>query len=140
MATSGNTAESGGTASKFTLGAGTGAQTALSKSAATVIGPEATLRGDVKSRGDIIIAGNIEGEVVCEGKITIAAGGVVSGKVSAMEIAIEGKLLGDSMAAKSLAIASSAEVRGDVTTPVITIEPGATFVGRCSMGEQAKAA
>jgi len=135
MASSANTADSLSNTNKFTLGAA-GAQVAGAKNAATIIGPEAVLRGDVRSKGDIVIAGSIEGEVSSEGKIIIAAGGSVTGKITALEVVIEGKLNGDAVATKALSILSSAEVRGDVTTPVIMIEPGATFVGRCTMTEQ----
>jgi cytoskeletal protein CcmA (bactofilin family) len=142
MAIGGNTADSIATnaaaaANKFTLGANA-ATGAAGRAGATVLGPEATLRGDIKSKGDIVIAGVVEGEVVSEAKLVIAQGGSVTGRVSAVEVILEGRLVGDSTATKSLSILSSAEVRGDVLTPVITIEPGATFVGRCSMGESAK--
>jgi cytoskeletal protein CcmA (bactofilin family) len=135
MASSGNTAESLSSTTKFTLGAGA-AQVGVAKNTATIVGPEAVLRGDVRSKGDIVIVGSVEGEVVSEAKIIIASGGSVTGKVTALEVVLEGKLTGDSVATKGLSILSSAEVRGDVTTPVIMIEPGATFVGRCSMSEQ----
>jgi cytoskeletal protein CcmA (bactofilin family) len=141
MAIGGNTADSLSTTTKFTLGAGgvsssTGAAAQAAKSGATILGAEASLRGDLKSKGDIVIAGAIEGEVSSDAKVVIAQGGSVTGRVTATEVVIEGRLSGDSAAVKSLSILSSAEVRGDVTTPVIMIEPGATFVGRCSMTEQ----
>ena len=133
MASSSNTAESLSTTTKFTLGA---SAQAASKNGATIIGPEASFRGDIKSKGDIVIAGSVEGQVVSESKLIIAQGGSVTGRVSAVEVVLEGCLNGDSAASKSLSILGSAEVRGDVTTPVIMIEPGATFIGRCSMTEQ----
>jgi cytoskeletal protein CcmA (bactofilin family) len=135
MASSGNTAESLSTTTKFTLGSG--ATTAVAKNAVTVIGPEAVFRGDIKTKGDIVISGAVEGEVSSESKLVIAQGGSVSGRVTAVEVVLEGRLVGDSIASKSLSILSSAQVKGDVSTPVIMIEPGATFVGRCSMTEQA---
>lgn len=138
MAIGGNTADSLSTTTKFTLGAaGAAGATATGRSGATVIGPEAVLRGDVKSKGDVVVSGSIEGEVSSDTKVIVAQGGAVTGRISATEIVIEGRLSGDSTALKSLSILSSAEVRGDVTTPVIMIEPGATFIGRCSMTEQA---
>lgn len=146
MAISGNAADSLATATtttKFTLGAGAGgaasstsAAAQSAKAGATVLGAEASMRGDLKSKGDIVIAGAIEGEVSSDARIIVAQGGSVTGRVTATEVVIEGRLTGDSAALKSLSILSSAEVRGDVTTPVIMIEPGATFVGRCSMTEQ----
>jgi cytoskeletal protein CcmA (bactofilin family) len=142
MAIADNTADSLSTVTKFTLGAAgsaasaTGAASQAAKAGATVVGIEASLRGDLKSKGDIVIAGAVEGEVSSDSKVVIAQGGSVTGRVTASEVVIEGRLSGDTAALKSLSILSSAEVRGDVTTPVIMIEPGATFVGRCSMTEQ----
>lgn len=124
--------DSKGNGSTFTLGA----TPASAKAGTTVIGVDALFRGDIKARGDIIIAGSIEGEVSSDTKIVIAAGGSVTGRILAPEVVIEGRLTGDATASKSLSILKSAEVHGDVTTPVIMIEPGATFVGRCSMPEE----
>ena len=70
-----------------------------------------------------------------DARVTIAAGGSVVGRLTGAEVLIEGRLQGDATGTKSLSIAKSAEVRGDVSTGIITIEPGATFVGRCSMLE-----
>ena len=130
MANSGSSAESNST-NKFTLGP-VGVNTPT-KTGTTQIGPDAQIRGDIRTKGDVTIAGTVEGEVHSESKLTIAQGGTVSGRISAPEISIEGRLIGDSLASKSLSILASAEVKGDVTTPIIMIEPGASFVGRCSM-------
>ena len=121
-----------GSNSKFTLGA------TASKGAATIIAAETTFKGDIKSRGDIVVSGVVEGEVVSDSKIVVAAGGSVTGRLSAAEIVLEGKLTGDAHAARSTSLLNGSELRGDVTTEQITIEPGATFVGRCAMPEQGK--
>ena len=138
MAIGGNAADSvaaGAAVSKFTLGAGA-AQGISGRAGATTIGAEATLKGDIKTKGDIVIAGVVEGEVSSEGKLVIAQGGSVTGRVLAVEVVLEGRLNGDSTASKSLSILGSAEVRGDISTAVLMLEPGFKFVGRCSMSEQ----
>ena len=104
----------------------------------SVIGSGLVLKGSIAAKGDVLVAGTVDGNVSSEARVVIAAGGVVTGKVDAMEIVVAGKLLGDSVASKSLTLQGSAEVRGDVTTPQIVIEPGATFVGRCSMPQVAQ--
>lgn len=101
--------------------------------AATVIGAGVAIKGSLKSAGDVTIAGVFEGDVACEGRVTIAAGATVVGNLGATDVVLGGKIQGNSVATKSLTILSTAEVRGDVATPQIVIEPGATFVGRCSM-------
>ena len=120
-----NIADSLGKTAKFTLGEG------LSGASSTVLGANAQLKGDIRAAGDVVVLGTLEGELSSHSRITIGAGGSVIGRV--IEIVIEGRLAGESIASKSLSMLGSAEVRGDVTTPVLVIEPGATFVGRCSM-------
>jgi cytoskeletal protein CcmA (bactofilin family) len=103
------------------------------RNAHSVIGAGVVVQGSISGTGDIVIAGTLEGDISSQARVVIAAGGCVKGAVEAAEIVIAGKLEGNSMAAKALSLQGSAEVRGDVVTPQIVIEPGATFVGRCSM-------
>ena len=104
---------------------------------ATVIGPDVVVKGNLTSGGNVVIAGAFEGDVTCEGRLTIAAGATLVGSVNAAEVVLGGKMSGNSVATKALTLLSTAEVRGDVTTPQIVIEPGATFVGRCTMPQSA---
>jgi cytoskeletal protein CcmA (bactofilin family) len=110
---------------------------AIPRAGATIIGADVVLKGNLKSAGDVTIAGVFEGDVACEGRVTIVAGATLVGNVGAAEVVLGGKIQGNSVATKSLSLLSSAEVRGDVTTPQLVIEPGATFVGRCSMPQSA---
>jgi cytoskeletal protein CcmA (bactofilin family) len=110
---------------------------AITRAAATIIGQDVLIKGNMKSSGDITIAGIFEGDIACEGRVTIAPGATLVGGIAAAEIVLAGKHQGNSVATKALSLLSSAEVRGDITTPQIVIEPGATFVGRCSMPQAA---
>jgi cytoskeletal protein CcmA (bactofilin family) len=121
------------TNSKFTMGPG------AAKGSSTVIGSDTAIKGDIKSRGDIVVSGVVEGEVASDAKIVVAAGGAVTGRLVAVEVVVEGKLTGDVSASKSASLLNGSELRGDISTQVIMIEPGATFVGRCSMPETAQA-
>jgi cytoskeletal protein CcmA (bactofilin family) len=103
------------------------------QSRATVIAAGASIRGDIKAEGEVVIAGSVHGEVSAVQKIVIAQGGQVEGHLHAPEIVIDGKLVGDGAATTSLSIGEKGEVRGDLSTPSIVIASGATFVGRCSM-------
>jgi len=114
-----------------------GATEGAARVGATVVGADVVLKGNLKSAGDVLIAGVFEGDVACDGRVTIAAGATLIGAVGAAEVVLGGKVQGNSVATKSLTLLSTAEVRGDVTTPQIVIEPGATFVGRCTMPQSA---
>jgi cytoskeletal protein CcmA (bactofilin family) len=101
----------------------------------TFIGSGVVITGDVKASGDLSVAGHIEGQIIAGGKVTIAQGGVVKGAVQADEVVVLGSIVGNVTAAASLALAASAVVRGDIAMERLVIEPGASFVGRCSMPE-----
>ncbi len=99
----------------------------------TVIGAGASIRGDIRADGEVVIAGNVHGQVTAEHRIVIAQGGQVEGHLHAPEIVVDGKLVGNGTASASLSIGERGEVQGDLSTPSIVIASGATFVGRCSM-------
>jgi cytoskeletal protein CcmA (bactofilin family) len=103
------------------------------RASATVIGQDVVFKGHLKSGSDVVIAGIFEGDVASEGRVTVVAGAQVVGSIAAAEVVLGGRIQGNSIASKALTLLGTADVRGDVTTPQIVIEPGATFVGRCSM-------
>lgn len=108
------------------------------RSQQTVIGSDVTLKGTLKGAADLVIAGVFEGDVTSEGRVTVMAGASVTGSIMGAEVVLGGRVQGNSTASKALTLLSSAEVRGDVSTPQIVIEPGATFVGKCSMPQTAQ--
>lgn len=103
----------------------------------TVIGAGVVVKGSIAANGDIAIAGTVEGDITSQARLVVAPGGAITGSLQAVEIVVSGKVQGDSVASKSITMQANAEVRGDVSTPQIVIEPGATFVGRCSMPQNA---
>lgn len=109
----------------------------VSRAGATLLGADVVFKGTLKSGSDVTIAGIFEGDVACEGRLVVAPGATLIGNIGAAEVVLGGKVQGNSVATKSLTLLSSAEVRGDITTPQVVIEPGATFVGRCSMPQPA---
>jgi cytoskeletal protein CcmA (bactofilin family) len=99
----------------------------------TTIGAGASFRGTVTSEGDIFVAGTIDGEVHTPLRIVVESGGVIRGAVHGGDVIIEGVVEGDINASRSVALAPESDVRGDITTSVLNVDPAATFVGRCFM-------
>ena len=132
------TADSTAVNGKFTLGAVNASVATGAAGNVTLVNTGTVLTGDLKSSTDIVVAGSIEGEVTCEGRLTIASSGSIVGRIVANDIVIEGQLRGNSVARSTLAILKSARVEGDVTTSSIRIEPGAIFVGKCAMEDSSR--
>ena len=85
-----------------------------------VLGPNDRLVGQLYIEGDLRVSGTVDGALEATGDIEIAGAGKVSGTVTAynrLVVGSDASLLG-----------------GDVRVARLTVEDGATFSGRVSMG------
>src|SRR5262249_21644949 len=78
------------------------------------------------------IEGEIDGEVVVHGALTIGDNANVKGKVTATSVSVRGKVNAEIQAEKKIELQPSAVVVGDLTTQALVIADGATFEGHCT--------
>jgi cytoskeletal protein CcmA (bactofilin family) len=109
---------------------------------AAVIGPSIHIDGDLRGEEDLLIEGEVNGTVQLKSNsLTIGANGKVRADVYAHSIFVEGLMEGDLYGSERVAIRKTAEVRGNVTSPRVSLEEGARFKGSIEMdGEAVKAA
>jgi cytoskeletal protein CcmA (bactofilin family) len=90
-----------------------------------VLGPRDRLVGELYIEGDLRVVGTVKGNLEATGDIEIAGSGKVNGDVTAYN---------------RLTVGSDASlIAGDVRVARLTVEDGATFSGKVSMGKhQAK--
>jgi cytoskeletal protein CcmA (bactofilin family) len=88
-----------------------------------VLGPKDRLVGQLYIEGDLRVSGTVDGALEATGDIEIAGGGKVSGAVTAYNRLVVGS--------------DASLIGGDVRVARLTVEDGATFTGRVSMGKQA---
>jgi len=93
------------------------------------------LTGTLKTKNDIRIAGNVEGEVNAKGKLIISSTGHVDGDIKASDADIAGKLQGEIHVSNKLILRESAVIDGDLYTKSLLVEEGAQINGACRMGE-----
>ncbi len=103
-------------------------------SAINMIGAGTVITGDIKSKGDIRVDGSLNGSIDTEGKVVVGQGGIVEGDVICKDADIAGVLKAKISVSQLLALKSSAKLNGDIITNKLSIEPGASFTGSCSMG------
>jgi cytoskeletal protein CcmA (bactofilin family) len=94
------------------------------------IGSGTRVRGKISGDGDLVIEGNVEGEIALRGDVTIAAGGSVTSDVDATDVSVAGTLDGNVNASGEVHISAGARVRGDLKGAQIAIDDGAQFAGR----------
>ena len=102
-----------------------------------VLGPTLHFKGELKAQEDIKIEGRIEGQIHHQQRIVVGAKGEVVATVNAAQIDVEGKVVGDMSAKKSIKVNQSAIVRGNLRAPSVSITEGANFNGGVTMESNA---
>jgi cytoskeletal protein CcmA (bactofilin family) len=99
-------------------------------SGAATIGKAVMVKGQIFSREDLLIDGEVEGTVEAqEHRITVGPNGKVQAGVKAREIVVLGTIHGNVEAADKIDIRKDARLVGDIKTARIVIEDGAYFKG-----------
>lgn len=93
--------------------------------------------GDITSSGSFRIDGEFDGTMQSSGKVVIGETGFVKGTVNSAEVEIDGKIKGKLIVSELLSLRATAHVDGEVSTPKIAVEPGATFNASCNMNASA---
>ena len=99
-----------------------------------MVGNGTVINGDIQSKSDIRIDGTLKGSVKTEGKLVVGSSGVVEGDVVCSNADISGEIKAKITVSQLLALKSTSKLNGDIVTNKLSIEPGATFSGSCSMG------
>lgn len=106
----------------------------------TLIGPRATLRGDVVFIGGLYIEGRIHGAVRAEegveAVVTIAEQGLVEGEVRAPVVVVNGQLHGDLYAGERVVLGPNARIEGNIHYKVVEMAAGAMISGRLIHGQE----
>ena len=96
----------------------------------SIISHDLKIKGDLICDGDIQIDGAVEGDVQSRA-ITIGEGADIRGTITGDNIRVCGSVNGQ-IKGNSVVLAKTAKVIGDVIHQTLSIEPGASFDGRCS--------
>ncbi len=91
----------------------------------SVISDEITIIGTVNSSGNLIVNGNVDGEINCE-SLEIGPSGVVTGTVKAGQCSLAGKLEGK-LSARTVNILSTGDLNGRLSYGKLEIETGANI-------------
>ena len=102
-----------------------------------VIGPSIHIDGDLRGEEDLLIEGEVNGTVQLKNNsLTIGPQGKIRADVYAHSIYVDGYMEGDLYGSERVHIRKSAQVRGNVTSPRVSLEDGAKFKGSIEMDPQ----
>ena len=98
------------------------------------IGKSVLIKGQILSKEDLVIDGNVEGSVEAqENRITIGPNGRVVANVKARDVVVLGQLKGNIEASGRVEIRKGANLVGDIRYAKISIEEGADLRGSLEM-------
>lgn len=104
------------------------------RASTTVIARGVKVEGDFSSQGDVVIEGDVQGNIGASGALTIGSEAHIRADVRAGEAVIAGEVEGNITIQKRLVLKSTARVTGDVSAQTLSIEEGATVTGKFSIG------
>jgi len=106
------------------------------KEVETIIGPSVKVEGDFKADGNIIIEGELSGNVKTKKNLRVGESAKLKADVEAENIWIGGEITGNLKISGQLEMSSNAKIIGDIETSVLTVETGAKINGNVKMGEE----
>jgi cytoskeletal protein CcmA (bactofilin family) len=100
----------------------------------SVLGKTLVFKGELTANEDLLIQGRVEGTITHSAShLAIGAHGDVSADVRAQRVIVQGKLEGDVRATESVVVEVSANVRGNIYAPRVSLKDGAKFRGSIDM-------
>ena len=99
----------------------------------TLLGRGSEFEGKLTFEGTVRIDGKLSGEIFSDDVLVVGEGAEVHAQIDVGEIIVQGTIVGNIKAKKSVEIHAPGRVRGDITTPSLQIDKGVIFEGRCYM-------
>lgn len=99
----------------------------------TLLGRGAQFDGKLTFEGTVRIDGKFKGEVFSEDVLVIGESAHVEAEIEVGEIIIQGTVIGNVTAKRSIEVHAPGRVKGDLHTPSLQIDKGVMFEGRSFM-------
>ncbi|MEM1307000.1 MAG: polymer-forming cytoskeletal protein [Pseudomonadota bacterium] len=100
---------------------------------ASMIGPDLTIMGNLISKGEVHIEGEVQGDIHGT-NVLIGEKARITGGVVAEDVVVRGQVMG-SVRGKKVALQASSHVEGDIFHKSLAIEQGAFFEGKSRRAE-----
>jgi len=95
---------------------------------ASIIIPGTYIKGEIRCDGNILINGELEGNIISRSEVVVGKSGRVMGEIQAQKLLVSGEFKGN-FTGEIIDIMPYGKVYGDVVVNNIVIEPNAVFEG-----------
>jgi len=111
----------------------TGENGTVSAKNTSIISEGTRFKGNIISSDSLRIDGEVEGDIDCAEKLIIGPSGKIKGNIKGGDVLVSGLVIGNIKAIEGLMLKNKSQVKGDITTRMLTVEPEAVFNGGCQM-------
>lgn len=106
----------------------------------TVIGPDATFKGELTFESSAKLLGKIDGTITAKGRLEVAAGSECKATISAKEVIVQGHIQGNVEAQDLVELKPKGMITGDIIAARMSMAEGAAIDGHCRIGVGSKTA
>lgn len=102
--------------------------------AETIIGSGVKVEGTFVAFGNVTVKGTVSGSVETKNDLRVEDGALIEADAKANNAFVAGAIKGNLKAEEKIKLSESAHVAGDLECKTLSVEEGAIFNGRCTMG------
>ncbi len=100
----------------------------------SVIGEDLIVTGNINCKSDLLIVGNVEGNISCV-SLLVGESGKVNGDITSENVIVEGTISG-MITSGSVELKDGCTLEGDITSSTLAIDHGAEFSGSVRPGKE----
>ncbi|MEY2543770.1 MAG: hypothetical protein QOE81_1231 [Verrucomicrobiota bacterium] len=90
--------------------------------------------GSVKFRDQLLIDGEVKGDINSTGTLTIGEHASIHGEVRSKSVTVKGTVEGNIFATERCELEAGCTLRGDIEAPRLVVDENATFLGSAKVG------
>src|SRR3954453_18149146 len=94
-----------------------------------VLSSGVSIKGDVTFRTELVIDGEVEGNITSTGKLIVGSHACVSGEIRVGHVTIQGTVEGNVYASERCALEEGSSLHGDIESPRFAVDENASFLG-----------
>ena len=95
-----------------------------------------SIKGTVKFSGELLIDGEVEGEIDSTGTLIIGEHASIKAEVKSKSIKVRGTVEGDIVASERCELQAGCTLHGDIQAPRLVVDEDATFCGSARVAPQ----
>lgn len=102
-----------------------------------VLNSDVSVVGTLRFTDDLLVDGSVEGEIFSDGVLTVGTNASIQAEIKTKSAIIHGEVTGNVTVTDRVELSSTAKLVGDIVASTLSVQAGAVFIGRSTVGNVA---